>query len=57
MIKVTNPWIFVLIGFVLLGLTALDFQGLTFAIPSVIAFVMALYFLAKDKEEPKLVGL
>ena len=53
MIKITNPWIFVLIGFVLIGLTALDFQGLTFVIPSIIAFVMALYFVLKDNEEEK----
>jgi len=56
MLNVTNPWIFLIIGFVLLGLTALEFQGLTFAISSVIAFVMSLYFVTRDLEEPKQVG-
>ena len=56
MLKITNPWIFLIIGFVLLGLTALEFQGLTFVIPSVIAFVMSLYFVTRDLEEPKQVG-
>ena len=56
MLKITNPWIFLIIGFVLLGLTALKFQGMTFVIPSVIAFVMSLYFVTRDIEEPKQVG-
>ena len=56
MLKITNPWIFLIIGFVLLGLTALEFQGMTFVISSVIAFVMSLYFVTRDIEEPKQVG-
>ena len=56
MLKITNPWIFLIIGFVLLGLTALEFQGMTFVISSVIAFVMSLYFATRDIEEPKQVG-
>jgi len=56
MINITNPWIFLIIGFVLLGLTALEFQGMTFVISSVIAFVMSLYFVTQDIEEPKQVG-
>jgi len=52
-LKITNPWIFLIIGFVLLGLTGIEFQGFTFAIPSVIAFVMSLYFVTRDIEEPK----
>jgi len=56
MLNITNPWIFLIIGFVLLGLTALEFQGLTFVISSVIAFVMSLYFVTRDIEEPKQVG-
>jgi len=38
-------------GFVLLGLTAIEFQGFTFALASVIAFVMALYYLLRYDEE------
>ncbi len=53
MLRITNPWIFLIIGFVLIGLTAFDLQGFTFAIPSVIAFVMSLYFVSLDFEEPK----
>ncbi len=56
MLNITNPWIFLIIGFVLLGLTALEFQGMTFVISSVIAFVMSLYFTTRDIEEPKQVG-
>ncbi len=56
MLKITNPWIFLIIGFVLIGLTALEFQGMTFVISSVIAFVMSLYFTTRDIEEPKQVG-
>jgi len=57
MLKITNPWIFLIIGFVLLGLTAIDlFHGLTFVIPSVIAFVMSLYFATRDIEEHKQIG-
>jgi len=56
MLNVTNPWIFLIIGFVLMGLTAIEFQGLTFAISSIIAFVMSLYFVSRDYEEPKQVG-
>jgi len=56
MLKITNPWIFLIIGFVLLGLTAIEFQGLTFVMSSVIAFVMSLYFVSRDYEEPKQVG-
>ncbi len=56
MLNITNPWIFLIIGFVLLGLTALEFQGLTFVMSSVIAFVMSLYFVTRDLEEPKQVG-
>jgi len=57
MLKITNPWIFLIIGFVLIGLTVLDlFHGLTFLIPSIIAFVMSLYFMSRDYEEPKQVG-
>jgi len=57
MLNITNPWIFLIIGFVLIGLTALEFQGLTFVISSIIAFVMSLYFVTRDLEEPKQVGL
>jgi len=54
MLKITNPWIFLIIGFVLIGLTTLDlFHGLTFLIPSIIAFVMSLYFVSRDFEAPK----
>jgi len=56
MLNITNPRIFLIIGFVLLGLTALEFQGMTFVISSVIAFVMSLYFVTRDVEEPKQVG-
>ena len=56
MLQITNPWIFLIIGFVLLGLTALEFQGFTFAISSVIAFVMSLFFVTRNMEEPKQVG-
>ncbi len=56
MLNITNPGIFLIIGFVLLGLTALEFQGMTFVISSVIAFVMSLYFVTRDIEEPKQVG-
>jgi len=56
MLNITNPRIFLIIGFVLLGLTALEFQGMTFVISSVIAFVMSLYFVTRDIEEPKQVG-
>jgi len=56
MLKITNPWIFLIIGFVLIGLTAFEFQGFTFVIPSIIAFVMSLYFVTQDYEEPKQVG-
>jgi len=57
MFKITDPRIFLIIGFGLIGLTALDlFHGLTFLIPSVIAFVMSLYFVTRNTEEPKQVG-
>ena len=56
MLKITNPWIFLIIGFVLIGLTALEFQGMTFVISSVIAFVMSLYFATRDIEEHKQIG-
>ncbi len=56
MLKITNPWIFLIIGFVLIGLTAFEFQGLTFLLSSIIAFVMSLYFVSRDYEEPKQVG-
>jgi len=54
MLKITNPWILLIIGFVLIGLTAFTFQELIFA--SVIAFVLSLYFVSRDYEEPKQVG-
>jgi len=56
MLKVTNPWIFLIIGFVLIGLTAFEFQGFTFLLSSIIAFVMSLFFVSRDYEEPKQVG-
>jgi len=57
MLKIINPCIFLIIGFVLIGLTVLDlFHGLTFLIPSIITFVMSLYFATRDIEEPKQVG-
>jgi len=57
MLKITNPWIFLIIGFVLIGLTTLEFQGLTFLLSSLIAFVMSLYFVSRDYEEAKQVGI
>ncbi len=56
MLKITNPWIFLIIGFVLIGLTAFEFQGFTFLLSSIIAFVMSLYFVSRDYEEAKQVG-
>ena len=57
MLKITNPWIFLIIGFVLIGLSVLDFfHGLTFLIPSMMAFVMSLYFATRDIEEHKQIG-
>ncbi len=56
MLKITNPWIFLIIGFVLIGLTAFEFQGFTFLLSSIITFVMSLYFVSRDYEEPKQVG-
>ena len=57
----TNPWIYLLIGYGLITLTAFEFNGLTFVYPSIIAFSMGLYFMLRDdtvqleelKEEPK----
>jgi len=54
MLKITNPWIFLIIGFVLIGLSAFTFQELIIA--SVIAFVLGLYFEYRDYEAPKQVG-
>jgi len=56
MLKITNPWIFLIIGFVLLGMTAFEFQGLIFALASLILFVLSLYFVSRYIEEPKQVG-
>ncbi len=56
MLKITNPWIFLIIGFVLIGLTTLEIQGLTFLLSSIIAFVMSLYFATRDIEEHKQIG-
>ena len=61
MLKMTNPWIYLLIGYGLITLTAFEFNGLTFVYPSIIAFSMGLYFMLRDdtvqleelKEEPK----
>jgi len=49
--KITYCKIFLIIGFVLIGLTALEFQGYTFGLASTIAFVMALYYLLRDDQE------
>jgi len=56
MLKITNPWILLIIGFVLLGMTAFEFQGLIFALASLIPFVLSLYFVPRYIEEPKQVG-
>jgi len=52
-LKITNPWILLIIGFVLLGMTALVFQELIFALASLIPFVLSLYFVSRYIEEPK----
>jgi len=52
-LKITNPWILLIIGFVLLGMTALVFQELVFALASLIPFVLSLYFVSRYIEEPK----
>ena len=51
MLKITYTWIFLIMGFVLIGLTTIEFQGITFVLSSIIAFVMALYYLIRDDEE------
>lgn len=52
MLKMTNPWVFLIIGFGLITLTAFEFNGLTFVYPSIISFSMGLYFmLREDKKE------
>jgi len=51
MLKITNPWIFLIIGFVLIVLSTFTLQELIFA--SVIAFVLSLYFASRDYEKPK----
>jgi len=51
MLKITYSWIFLIMGFVLIGLTTIEFQGITFVLSSIIAFVMALYYLIRDDEE------
>ena len=53
MLQITNPWIFLIIGFGLLGITVFEFQGVTFIFPSIIAFVMSLYFVTRNYEDPK----
>jgi membrane protein implicated in regulation of membrane protease activity len=52
-LKITNPWVLLIIGFVLLGMTAFEFQGLIFALASLIPFVLSLYFVSRYIEEPK----
>jgi len=51
MLKMTNPWVFLIIGFGLIAMTAFEFQGLTFVYPSIIAFSMGLYFMLRDNKE------
>ena len=46
--KITYVWIFLIMGFVLLGITAIEFQGITFVYASVIAFVMSLYYVRRE---------
>ena len=53
MLQVTNPWIFLIIGFGLIGISTLEILGTTFLYPSIIAFVISLYFVARKYEEPK----
>jgi len=55
-LKITNPWVLLIIGFVLLGMTAFEFQGLILALASLITFVLSLYFVSRYIEEPKQVG-
>ena len=53
MLQIRNPWIFLIIGFVLLGVSVVEFQGMTFVYPSIIAFAISLYFVSRYFEEPK----
>ena len=53
MLEITNPWILLVIGSVLLGLTAFDYLALGFAIASIIPFVLGLYYMLQDKKEIK----
>ena len=56
MLEVTNPWILLVIGFVLMGLTAFEYLALGFAIASLIPLVLGLYYMLQDKKEIKQVG-
>jgi len=57
MLEITNPWILLVIGFVLLGLTAFQYLALGFAIACIIPFLLGLYYMLRDdKKEIKQVG-
>jgi hypothetical protein len=56
MLEITNPWILLVIGFVLMGLTAFDYLALGFAVASIIPFVLGLHYMLQDKKEIKQVG-
>ena len=56
MLEITNPWILLVIGFILMGLTAFEYLALGFAIASLIPFVLGLYYMHQDKKEIKQVG-
>jgi len=51
MLEITNPWILLVIGFVLMGLTAFDYLSLGFAVASIIPFVLGLYYMLRDNKE------
>jgi len=56
MLEITKPWILLVIGSVLLGLTVFDYLALGFAIASLIPFVLGLHYMLQDKKEIKQVG-
>ncbi len=53
MLQIRNPWIFLIIGFVLIGISVLEFEAISLLYPSIIAFVMSLYFVSRNFEQPK----
>jgi len=48
MLKITDPLALLVIGFVLIGLTAFNFQGWILAIAATIVFVLALFYFTRE---------